>query len=220
MVMGWYGTGTGSHAANPHTLANYKTNTARALSDRSPPCRSTTTAGMKADDDSAPPSVPATKIAIPASAVSAGDAAGLGKGRRYKVWAFAAIALLALWSMSAASVSLRWSSSGDLAATARDFDVSLGDGLDSLEMEERGKLVGRMWDMYTRTSDEVRLPRFWQEAFEAAYEELAGDDLQIRDAAISEISRMSAHKLELEQPVNENEEGNAASSRGGRTQAR
>jgi len=83
------------------------------------------------------------------------------------------------------------------------------------EMEEREKLVGRMWDMYTRTSDEVRLPRFWQEAFEAAYEELAGDDTQVRDAAVSEIARMSAHKLELEQTVNENEEENAASNRGG-----
>uniref|UniRef100_A0A0A9ACM4 Uncharacterized protein n=1 Tax=Arundo donax TaxID=35708 RepID=A0A0A9ACM4_ARUDO len=152
--------------------------------------------------------VPATKIAMPASAVGA-EAALLGKGR-YKVWAFAAIAVLALWSMSAASVSLRRSSSGDLAV-AGDLDVPLGNDLDSLEMEEREKLVGRMWDMYTRTSDEVRLPQFWQEAFEAAYEELAGDDMQVRDAAISEIARMSAHKLELEQPVNENEEENAAS---------
>ncbi|KAF7009757.1 hypothetical protein CFC21_024262, partial [Triticum aestivum] len=74
------------------------------------------------------------------------------------------------------------------------------------EMEEREKLVGRMWDMYTRTSDEVRLPRFWQEAFEAAYEELAGDDMQVRDTAISEIARMSAHRLELEQPMNANQE--------------
>lgn len=73
------------------------------------------------------------------------------------------------------------------------------------EMEEREKLVGRMWDMYTRTSDEVRLPRFWQEAFEAAYEELAGDDVQVRDAAIAEIARMSAHKLELEQTLSEKE---------------
>jgi hypothetical protein len=72
-------------------------------------------------------------------------------------------------------------------------------------MEEREKLVGRMWDMYTRISDEVRLPQFWQEAFEAAYEELAGDDTQVRDAAVAEIARMSAHKLELEQTVNENE---------------
>ncbi|CAL4931528.1 unnamed protein product [Urochloa decumbens] len=169
---------------------------------------------VPADTAAAP--VPATKIAMPAYAGGGGaEAALLGKGR-YKVWALAAIALLALWSMSAASISLRWSSSGDLAAFSGDLDVPLGDDLDSLEMEEREKLVGRMWEMYTRTSDEVRLPRFWQEAFEAAYEELAGDDTQVRDAAISELARMSAHKLELEQKtVNENE--NASSNRGGRS---
>ncbi|NP_001144135.1 uncharacterized protein LOC100275113 [Zea mays] len=174
-------------------------------------------------DSAAPPvpmpmPMPATKITIPVSAVGGTEAALLGKGR-YKVWALAAIALLALWSMSAASVSLRWSSSGDLASVYGDLDVPLADDLDSLEMEEREKLVGRMWDMYTRTSDEVRLPRFWQEAFEAAYEELAGDDVQVRDAAISEIARMSAHKLELEQTLNENEEENAASNSGGRSKA-
>ncbi|BAF12264.1 uncharacterized protein [Oryza sativa Japonica Group] len=152
---------------------------------------------------------PATKITIPyySAAAGAGEAGPpFGKGR-YKVWALAAIALLALWSMSAASASLRWSSGRFLlAATAsEDLDAPLLDDLDSLEMEEREKLVGRMWDMYTRTGDEVRLPRFWQEAFEAAYEELAGDDMQVRDAAISEIARMSAHRLELEQPVNEEE---------------
>lgn len=158
---------------------------------------------LAGDSAASTPLLPATKFAIPAS--SAAEAALLGKGR-YKVWALAAIALLALWSMSAASVSLRWSA-GDLAASASgDLDAPFSQDLDSLEMEEREKLVGRMWDMYTRTSDEVRLPRFWQEAFEAAYEELVGDDMQVRDAAISEIARMSAHRLELEQPGNENEE--------------
>ncbi|XP_051214730.1 uncharacterized protein [Lolium perenne] len=162
---------------------------------------------LAGDSPTSAPLLQATKIAIPAAVSSVGgaaEAAVLGKGR-YKVWALAAIALLALWSMSAASVSLRWSA-GDLAAFGSgDLDAPLRDDLDSLEMEEREKLVGRMWDMYTRTSDEVRLPRFWQEAFEAAYEELAGDDMQVRDAAISEIARMSAHRLELEQPVNANE---------------
>ncbi|XP_006650190.1 uncharacterized protein LOC102720218 [Oryza brachyantha] len=150
--------------------------------------------------------VPATKITIPSSFAAEAAPPPFGKGR-YKVWAFAAIALLALWSMSAASVSLRWSSGRFLlaAAASEDLDAPLRDDLDSLEMEEREKLVGRMWDMYTRTGDEVRLPRFWQEAFEAAYEELSGDDMQVRDAAISEIARMSAHRLELEQPVNEEE---------------
>jgi hypothetical protein len=79
--------------------------------------------------DIAAASVPTTKITMPASAAGA-EVALLGKGR-YKVWAFAAIALLALWSMSAASVSLRWSASGGLAV-AGDLDVPLGDDLDSL----------------------------------------------------------------------------------------
>uniref|UniRef100_A0A0A9EF27 Uncharacterized protein n=1 Tax=Arundo donax TaxID=35708 RepID=A0A0A9EF27_ARUDO len=38
--------------------------------------------------------------------------------------------------------------------------------------------------------------------------------MQVRDAAISEIARMSAHKLELEQLVNENEEENAVGRSG------
>jgi hypothetical protein len=70
------------------------------------------------------------------------------------------------------------------------------------EMEQREKLVRRMWDVYTRTDNHVRLPRFWQEAFEAAYEELAGDDTLTTDAAISEIARMSIHRPEVEQSSN------------------
>ncbi|KAF2923846.1 hypothetical protein DAI22_07g223800 [Oryza sativa Japonica Group] len=71
------------------------------------------------------------------------------------------------------------------------------------EMEDREKLVRRMWDVYTRTGvDQVRLPRFWQEAFEAAYEELAGDDTQASETAVSEIARMSVHRPELEQSSN------------------
>ncbi|CAN6306285.1 unnamed protein product, partial [Urochloa humidicola] len=196
-------------------VANYKTSSPRALTAAPLLCSTATDAAVMKPAPPAAAPVPVTKIAMPASAAVSAEAALLGKGR-YKVWALAAIAVLALWSMSAASVSLRWSSSGDLAAFSGDLDVPLGEDLDSLEMEEREKLVGRMWEMYTRTSDEVRLPRFWQEAFEAAYEELAGDDKQVRDAAISELARMSAHKLEIEQTVNENEEQNASSNRGGR----
>ncbi|CAN6206035.1 unnamed protein product [Urochloa humidicola] len=141
----------------------------------------------------------ATKISLP---ISSGEAALFGKGR-YKVWALAAIALLALWSMFAASVTLRWSS-GELAATFADASDPLIDELDPLEMEQREKLVRRMWDVYTRTGDHVRLPQFWQEAFEAAYEELAGDDTQASDAAISEIARMSVNRPEVEQSWNKN----------------
>ncbi|KAI5007856.1 hypothetical protein ZWY2020_008904 [Hordeum vulgare] len=145
-----------------------------------------------------PPSpTPATKISIPVSVGGGAEVALLGKGR-YKAWALVAIALLALWSMFAASVTLHWSS-GDLAAASRDMSGPLLDDLDPLEMEEREKLVRRMWDLYTRTGDHVWLPRFWQEAFEAAYEELAGDDTPASDAAVSEIARMAIHRPELEQ---------------------
>jgi hypothetical protein len=78
---------------------------------------------------STPP--PATKISIPISAAAGGaEAALLGKGR-YKAWALAAIALLALWSMFAASVTIRWSS-GDLAAEFGDLPDPLIDDLDPL----------------------------------------------------------------------------------------
>ena len=123
-------------------VANYKTSSPHrqplviTSSSQNPlPCTTTTDAGMKgvpAAADTAGAPVPATKISMPASAAGGAEAALLGKGRRYKVWALAAIALLALWSMSAASVSLRWSSSGDLASVYGDLDAPLGDDLDSL----------------------------------------------------------------------------------------
>jgi hypothetical protein len=69
----------------------------------------------------------ATKISIP---ISSSEAALFGKGR-YKVWALAAIALLALWSMFAASVTLRLSSV-DLATTFGDASDPLIDELDPL----------------------------------------------------------------------------------------
>lgn len=62
-------------------------------------------------------------------------------------------------------------------------------------MEERQKVVRRMWDVYRSSG---RLPRFWQQAFEAAYQELAGDDS--RDAAIAEIARLSMRMADLHPP--------------------
>jgi hypothetical protein len=70
---------------------------------------------------------PATKISIP---FPSGDAALFGKGR-HKTWALSAIALLVLWSMFAASVTLRWSS-GDFASTFRDASDTAIDDLDPL----------------------------------------------------------------------------------------
>lgn len=60
-------------------------------------------------------------------------------------------------------------------------------------------MVKHMWDVYTN-SRRIRLPRFWQEAFEAAYEELTSDDPGIREAAIAEIAKMSVRSILLDSP--------------------
>lgn len=56
-----------------------------------------------------------------------------------------------------------------------------------------------MWDVYMN-SRRIRLPRFWQEAFEAAYEELTSDVAGVRDAAINEIAKMSVRSIDFEPP--------------------
>ena len=67
------------------------------------------------------------------------------------------------------------------------------------EIEDREKMVKHMWAVYTN-SRRVRLPRFWQEAFEAAYEQLTSDVAGDSDAAISEIAKMSLRTIDLEPP--------------------
>ncbi|KAA8547340.1 hypothetical protein F0562_003796 [Nyssa sinensis] len=67
------------------------------------------------------------------------------------------------------------------------------------EMEESEKVVKHMWDVYTN-SHRIRLPRFWQEAFEAAYEDLTSDVSGVREAAISEIAKMSMRSIDLQPP--------------------
>jgi hypothetical protein len=64
-------------------------------------------------------------------------------------------------------------------------------------VEEREKVVMHMWGVYTQSKG-TRLPRFWQEAFEAAYEHLASDFQSVRDAAVSEIAKMSMRSLRLD----------------------
>ncbi|KAF5206959.1 putative polyol transporter [Thalictrum thalictroides] len=121
----------------------------------------------------------------------------LGKGR-YKFWALAAILLLAFWSMFTGTVTLKWSA-GNLNRISDDLDSHIHDDLDVLEIEEREKVVKHMWDIYTH-SRRIRIPRFWQEAFEAAYEELTSDTPGVREAAVSEIAKMSMHSIDLEPP--------------------
>ncbi|KAK8673209.1 hypothetical protein V6N13_111558 [Hibiscus sabdariffa] len=125
------------------------------------------------------------------------DSCLFGRGR-YKFWAFTAILLLAFWSMFTGTVTLRWSA-GNLNRLSEDIGSPIHDDLDVLEMEEREKVVKHMWDVYTN-SRRIRLPRFWQEAFEAAYEELASDVPGVREAAITEIAKMSVRYVDLDPP--------------------
>ncbi|GKB37120.1 DUF1195 domain-containing protein, partial [Tanacetum coccineum] len=65
------------------------------------------------------------------------------------------------------------------------------------EVEEREKMVRKFWNVYTH-SKTTKLSRFWQAAFEAAYKHLAIDVARSRDAAISEIARMSLVSVDVE----------------------
>ncbi|CAN4093842.1 unnamed protein product [Withania somnifera] len=115
-----------------------------------------------------------------------------GKGK-YKLWVLAAILLLAFWSMFTGSLtlSLKWSTANlsRLSRAASDFS-SIHEDLDILELEEREKFVKHMWDVYTQSS-RMRLPKFWQDAFQAAYLDLTSDSPATRDTAVSEIAKMS-----------------------------
>ncbi|WOK92285.1 hypothetical protein Cni_G00976 [Canna indica] len=149
---------------------------------------------MKETGDSLPTTA---AMASPKRHSPTAAAAGHSQGkRRYKLWALGAILLLALWSMLTGTVTLKRSAvrpSDDLGPALEDLDV--------LEMEERQKVVRRMWDVYAhRHGGAGRLPKFWQEAFEAAYEELAGDDPAARDAAVAEIARISMRMVDLRPP--------------------
>lgn len=66
-------------------------------------------------------------------------------------------------------------------------------------MEEREKVVRRMWDVYTQSKSGrgSGLPRFWSDAFHAAYDHLVSDVQSVRDAAVSEIAKISLHSLPL-----------------------
>jgi len=117
----------------------------------------------------------------------------LGKGR-YKFWALAIIILLAFWSMLSGSASLKWSA-GNLMLFSDELDKRLLDDFDVLEIEAREKIVRHMWDIYIH-NPRLKLSSFWQEAFQAAYEELENEAPGVRDHAFSEIAKMSLRLVE------------------------
>ncbi|EXC07278.1 hypothetical protein L484_021185 [Morus notabilis] len=124
--------------------------------------------------------------------------AGLpGKSFSYKFWVLFAVLLLAFWSMFTGSVTLKWSA-GNLSRFSDDFSSPNYDDLDILEVEEREKVVRLMWDVYTQSRNGRVVPRFWQEAFEAAYEDLVSDVPGLRDAAFLEIAKISLFSITLD----------------------
>ncbi|KAL8118001.1 uncharacterized protein LOC141723492 [Apium graveolens] len=152
---------------------------------------------------SEPTSFHSATTAITTSSIAKKDtsiSSGLFDRGRYKFWALAAILLLAFWSMFTGTVTLRWSSAtGNLNRFSDDFQTPLHRDLDVLEMEEREKMVNHMWDLYTNNR-RIKIPRFWQDAFEAGYEDLISDVVQVREAAISQIAKMSMHSIQLDLP--------------------
>ncbi|TKY72207.1 hypothetical protein E2542_SST00946 [Spatholobus suberectus] len=62
------------------------------------------------------------------------------------------------------------------------------------------RFVLRMWDVYTNCHM-IKLPRFWQEAFKVAYEELIGDVVKVRDIAINKIAKMSFRSIHFDPPL-------------------
>ncbi|CAH8348149.1 unnamed protein product [Eruca vesicaria subsp. sativa] len=126
-----------------------------------------------------------------------GYSALFAKGK-YKFWALAAILLLAFWSMLTGTVNLRWSA-GNISHFTDDLVFPIYEDLDVLEMEEREKVVKHMWDVYNN-GRRIRLPRFWQEAFEAAYGELTSDAPDVVEAVVSEIARMSIRSVVIDPP--------------------
>lgn len=144
-----------------------------------------------------------------------------GKGK-YKLWVLAAILLLAFWSMFTGSLtlSLNWSTA-NLSRSSDASDFSIHEDLDILELEEGEKMVKHMWDVYTQSS-RIRLPKFWQDAFQAAYLDLTSDSPATRDTAVSEIAKMSLRSTSTyESPSNkQSEPREAEKEKGSRSQAK
>ncbi|KAI3768052.1 hypothetical protein L2E82_18483 [Cichorium intybus] len=119
---------------------------------------------------------------------------------RYKFLALTAILLLAFWSMLTGTVTLRFSA-GNLNNFSDDITGGspVRDDFDVIEIEVRERAVEHMWDVYTN-GRQIKLQRFWQEAFVAAYEDLTSDVPEVREAAISEIAKMSFHSTDIDLP--------------------
>ncbi|GAB2224872.1 hypothetical protein Droror1_Dr00005650 [Drosera rotundifolia] len=148
-------------------------------------------------EDTLPTTAPPPPTPSPSPPSSPSFTTLLGKDR-FKLFALAALLLLALWSMFAGSLTLNSSPTNPSSIPFNDDIGGIGiSEFDVLEVVEREKVVRHLWNVYTLAAGSIRLPRFWQQAFEAAYENLISDVEAVRDAAVEEIARMSLGAADL-----------------------
>ncbi|KAM2323337.1 hypothetical protein PS1_020155 [Malus domestica] len=92
------------------------------------------------------------------------------------------------------------SSVHNLNRLSEDLNSCIRDELDVLEMEEGERVVKHRCEVYTN-SCRIRLPRFWQEAFKAAYED-SGLTFKLHPLLIVSISdHYSKVKSQMHPPV-------------------
>eukprot|EP00249_Psilotum_nudum_P013136 c24171_g1_i1 orf=945-1433(-) len=115
---------------------------------------------------------------------------------RYKIWVLVVIVLLALWSLlsGSARIARNWSAGYAFSYSSPSKEQKVN--VDVLEMDTREKIVSQMWEKYQR-NPRLKLSSFWQDAFEAGYEELESEIPTIRQMAIAEIARLSAYAFDL-----------------------
>ncbi|KAL8514403.1 hypothetical protein ACS0TY_013494 [Phlomoides rotata] len=148
---------------------------------------------MREEESGRPQTSPSSSSTIAAATVKKEE--GLFGRGKYKLWALAAITLLALWSMFTGTVTLKWSD----VNLQPSSDPFIHADLDVLDVDEREKMVKQMWNVYKHSSL-VRLPSFWRDAFGAAYQDLISEVASVRKNALIEIAKMSFRSSDIYAP--------------------
>ncbi|KAL0432426.1 UNVERIFIED_CONTAM: hypothetical protein Slati_2576900 [Sesamum latifolium] len=102
------------------------------------------------------------------------------------------------WTSPTSSPAASFSTKKD-GSVLEDLGSSIHGDLDILDVDEREKMVMQMWNAYKHSST-IRLPSFWRDAFGAAYQDLTSEVASVRDAALSEIAKMSFRSRDVYEP--------------------
>lgn len=116
---------------------------------------------------------------------------------RYKLWVLVAILLLAFWSVLSGSAWIAGKSSDAENFGAGWLREEEEYQFDVLDLELREKLARHMWDKY-RQNPKYKLNSFWQVAFEAAFEEMDSESPAVKQAAVTEIAKLSTQFFDVD----------------------